>query len=241
MRPETADRARSTLSLASTTAVAVAAAVAAGAGAARLVAPSIHSRYFPWVTGRALGIASYLSLTALVLLGTWLRHPWRSRLPLWHGETRLRVHAALAVATLVLVVGHLSSMAADRYAGVGWSGALIPGASHYRRIPVALGVVAFVAMVLLAASAGLAGRKGTRHWLGLHRLAALTFCLVWLHGLLAGTDAGALRPLYVATGLAVVLLVATRHAARPALGPAGQEAEPPRRDSRPRTRAGAGR
>ena len=37
------------------------------------------------------------------------------------------------------------------------------------------------------------------------------FVLAWLHGILAGTDSEALRGLYIATGLAVVLAGAYRY------------------------------
>ncbi|MDA8290891.1 MAG: hypothetical protein M0Z33_04310 [Actinomycetota bacterium] len=214
MRRIALPRARAALSLAATALAASALAVGAGTLAARAVAPTIHSRYFTWITGRALGIAAYLSLTALVLLGTWMRHPWRFSRPLLHGETRLRAHAALGVATIALVAGHLASLAADRYAGVGWLGALVPGMSHYRTLPVALGVVALVALVVIGATAALAGSSGTRHWLAIHRMSLLAFASVWLHGMFAGTDARTLRPLYAVTGLAVVAVVSTRHAAR---------------------------
>lgn len=142
-----------------------------------------------------------------------MRHPWRFRLSFLHGETRLRAHAALAVATLLLVVGHGAALATDHYAGVGWWGALVPGMSHYRTVPVALGVVAFFALLLVAASAALAGRSGTRHWLAIHRTGATIFVAVWLHGVLAGTDTRALRLFYVVTGLACIGLVVTRVAA----------------------------
>ncbi|HUX05419.1 MAG TPA: hypothetical protein VMV53_11025 [Acidimicrobiales bacterium] len=187
--------------------------LAAGFGFARLFAPTLHSRYFPWITGRALGIAGYVALCALVALGIWIRHPWRFRWPLVHGETRLRLHVTLAVATLALVVGHLTALASDAYAGVGWRGAFIPGLSQYRTFAVALGVTAFLFMVLLAITARSAGRLAGRHWLSTHRLALATFVLVWFHGVLAGTDTSALRIVYALSGAAVAALAFTRYVA----------------------------
>lgn len=172
--------------------------------------PSIHSKNFPWITGRALGIAGYLSLTALVAVGLWLRHPWRLRLQFGHAETRLRVHATLGLATVALILGHLIFLATDRYAGVGWAGAFVPGLSHYRRVPVGLGVGAFEFLLLVGATARFAGRRWTRHWLGIHQLASVTFALSWFHGVLAGTDTAALRLVYVVTGALVTLLIVSR-------------------------------
>lgn len=66
-------------------------------------------------------------------------------------------------------------------------------------------------MLLLAASAALAGRKGTRHWLVVHRISALTFALVWCHAVLAGSDTARLRVFYVVTGGVVAVLFASRY------------------------------
>ena len=187
--------------------------LAAGFGFARLFAPTLHSRYFPWITGRALGIAGYLSLCVLVALGIWIRHPWRFRWPVVHGETRLRLHATFATATVALVTGHLVALASDKYAGVGWRGALLPGFSQYRTFAVALGVTAFLFMILLAVTARSAGRLVGRHWEVAHHLALATFVLVWFHGVLAGTDTAALRVMYIVTGAAVGALAVTRYGA----------------------------
>jgi predicted ferric reductase len=190
--------------------------LAAGFGFAQLFAPTLHSRYFPWITGRALGIAAFISLSALVALGIWMRHPWRLRRSFGHSETRLRLHAALATATLALVAGHLVALATDHYAGVGWKGAFVPGLSQYRTFAVSLGVIALFFMVLLTATARAAGRRGARHWSAIHRFAILTYILVWFHGVLAGADTSALRGLYVATAAFIAGLALTRYgAARP--------------------------
>lgn len=187
--------------------------LAAGFEFARLFAPTLHSKYFPWITGRALGIAGYVSLTALVILGIWIRHPWRLRRPVGHGETRLRIHATLATATVALVTGHIVSLASDHYAGVGWSGAFVPGLSKYRTFAVSLGVIAMFFMILLFVTARTAGRRGSRHWYTFHRLAVATFALVWVHGVLAGADTAALRVLYITTGVGVGVLALTRYGA----------------------------
>ena len=192
--------------------------IAAGFFFARLFAPTLHSRYFPWITGRALGIAGFISLSALVALGIWMRHPWRLRRPSMHSETRLRLHAALATATVALVAGHLVVLATDHYAGVGWSGAFVPGLSRYRTFAVALGVIALFFMVLLAVTARAAGRYGARHWSAIHRFAILTYVLVWFHSVLAGADTDALRGLYVTTAVGIAVLALTRYGAARKMG-----------------------
>jgi predicted ferric reductase len=174
-------------------------------------------RMLPWVVGRGLGIAGYLSLVVLTSMGLWLRHPWRLRWRRPPVEAQVRLHAALAAVTLVLVVGHVIALAVDSYAGVGWRGAVVPGAATYRPVAVALGTVGMYLGVLIGASAALAGRVAGRAWLPIHRLAALTFGVVWLHGVVAGIDTGRLSALYLGTGgLVIALAVSRRLAGSPA-------------------------
>ncbi|MEO9180910.1 MAG: hypothetical protein ABI298_04580 [Acidimicrobiales bacterium] len=208
-------RGRSAVSFAITAVVSVVVALVVGTVSAHLVAPSVHSHYFLWISGRALGLSAFTALWLLVLVGSWMRHPWRSRFRAGHPETRLRLHSALAAATVALVTGHVSTLAMDRYAGVGWKGVIIPGASTYRPAAVTIGIIGLITMLAMTASAALAGRRGTRHWLLVHRLGALNFAVVWLHGVLAGTDTAALRLFYLVTGSTWIAMVATRLGARP--------------------------
>lgn len=186
----------------------------------RVEAPVLHDRMLPWILGRGLGVAAYLTLTALAGLGLWFRHPWRrGTRALVRPATLLRAHAALAAATAVLVAGHVTALALDSYAHVGWGGALVPGLSHYRPVAVALGTVALYLGVLVGASAALAGRLVGRRWLAVHRLALATFVAMWLHGVEAGSDVTTLRWLYVSTGVLMTILAVSRATARRAERP----------------------
>ena len=175
----------------------------------------LHDRMLPWILGRGLGVASYLALTALAALGLWFRHPWRrgTRATV-RASSLLRAHAALAATTVVLVAGHVTALALDSYAHVGWNGVFVPGLSHYRPLAVGLGTVGLYLGVLVGASAALAGRLVGRHWRTVHRLALVTFVLMWLHGVEAGSDVTTLRWLYVATGVLMTVLAVSRATAR---------------------------
>jgi predicted ferric reductase len=170
-------------------------------------------RMLPWVVGRGLGIAAYLSLVALTAAGLWLRHPWRLRWRRPAPQAQLRVHAALAGLTLTLLVGHIVALVLDSYAGVGWKGAVVPSASHYRPLAVALGTVSLYLGLLVGVSAALAGRLVRRAWLPVHRLASTVFALTWLHAMLAGSDTARLKWVYVVTGAALIALAVTRRVA----------------------------
>ncbi|MEO8230065.1 MAG: hypothetical protein ABI628_09935 [Chloroflexota bacterium] len=163
-----------------------------------------------WLAARASGIVCYLLLVGQISFGLVLSHPtnqatWQlsRRLFPWHENLWVFVLAFLAV--------HVVSIVLDPYAGVGVEGALIPGLSSYRSSPVALGTLAMYAMILTGISARYTKLLPPGFWLKLHRLSIAVFVLAWLHGILAGTDGGTLRPLYLATGLAVLAAVAYRY------------------------------
>ena len=179
----------------------------------RAVAAVAGDRNAPWILGRASGVASYLLLVTLVAMGLVLSHPRRVR---WHrpgSVVRLRIHLGLAVFTLAFLTLHIVVLATDRYAKVGWWGALLPMASQYRPAAVTLGVVGAYCGLLTGLTAALAGGLARRVWWPVHKVAAVSLALVWLHGLLAGSDSAALRLLYLGTAVGVLALAFTRYAA----------------------------
>ena len=174
------------------------------------VAAVSGQRTGPWILARAAGLTAYVLLTALVVTGLVLAHPRAARLRRPHPRTRLSLHAGLSAFTLVLVVLHVVVLATDRYAGVGWRGALVPFASSYRPLPVTLGVLGLYAGAVAGGTAALAGRLGGRVWFGVHRVAAGSFVLAWLHAVLTGSDALGLRLLHALTGTVVAVLAVSR-------------------------------
>ena len=196
------------------TALSALAGAVVGVVVATLAAPALQDRMMPWILGRGLGLAAYLDIVALALVGTWFRHPWRWRRPVLHPAVLLRLHVALAVAAVILVAGHVVVFALDRYAGVGWVGTLIPGRATYRPLAVGLGTLGLYVGAAVGISAGAAGRFAGSHWLAIHRLALGGVALAWLHSVLAGSDTAALRPMYAITGAALLAMVGTRLAAQ---------------------------
>jgi len=170
----------------------------------------VHNKMLPWILGRSFGLGSYLALSAMVVLGLWLRHPWRSRFRVPSAPSILWAHVTLAAGTVTLLAGHLTALALDRYAGVGWAGVFVPWDAQYRPTPTALGTLALYALLLVAGTAALAGSLGRRVWFPIHTVSVLVFCLTLAHGILAGSDAYALRWVYVVTGGLVLVLQATR-------------------------------
>ena len=167
----------------------------------------------PWLLGRAAGITSYLLIVGLVSFGLLLSHPAAGRLQRPSRAVRLRIHVSLAVFTLVFTTLHIVVLATDAYAGVGWRGAVIPGAATYRPLAVTFGVIGLYAGLLAGLTAAAAGRLPGRVWWPIHKVAIVTLVLVWGHAVLSGSDTPALLVMYLASGAFVLVLAVTRYIA----------------------------
>lgn len=189
-------------------------------GAAALVALAVTDQVLPagdtriaemrpWLAARALGITAYLLLALQVATGVLLSHPHNGAR--WQ-KTRqaLPWHELLAVFTWAFLGLHIALLAVDPYADVGVLGALVPGLSPYRPPAIAVGTVAIYAMLFTAVTAKWTRLLPPGLWLKAHRFAAVSFLLAWIHGVLAGTDSGALTPFYLATGLPILAAIAHR-------------------------------
>jgi hypothetical protein len=176
----------------------------------KVVSRMAGNRMAPWILGRASGVCAYLLLVGLVLLGLVLSHPGRAKVG---GTTpaRIRLHIALALFTLGFTALHVVVLATDRYAGVGWWGTALPMRATYRPAAVTLGLIGMWTGLLAGLTAGLAGHLPRRAWWPLHKVAAASLVLIWLHGVLAGGDTPALLGLYLASGVVVLAMGASRY------------------------------
>ena len=182
-----------------------------GRALASSIGPVIHSGKASWILGRGLGLASLLSLAALVSFGVMIRHPLRAKIMPIKPLTVTKVHSTLGAATFMLVIAHLTAMALDPWAHIGWLGALVPGASTYRTVPVALGTVALLLMLVVGGTARMAGRLGRVRWLQIHRVSWLVLLTAVIHGLTTGSDTTSLRFVYAGVaGIVVALALSAR-------------------------------
>lgn len=163
-----------------------------------------------WLLARVSGLAGMVLLTALVMLGLLLAHPRGTALRSLPRATMLRVHVGLATFTLVFITLHVVVLALDDYAGVGWSGVVLPLGAEYRPLPVTLGWLGLYAGLVAGLTARFAGHLG-RVWWPIHHTTLVIYAAVWAHGVLAGTDSAALWFWYAGSALLVVATAISRY------------------------------
>jgi predicted ferric reductase len=138
-----------------------------------------------WLIARSAGLVAFGLLTLSVWLGlamsTRLLGPKRQK-PV------LALHRTLAWTGLSMVGLHVGALVADPILHFGALAVLVPGASTYRPVAVALGVIAAWLSLALAASFNARRWIGQKGWRRLHYATFAAFWLALGHALLVGTD-----------------------------------------------------
>src|SRR5262249_56048958 len=113
-------------------------------------------------------------------------------------QSAISIHQFLSTVGLVLLGIHIGGLLLDSYMPFGPKETLVPGASTYRPVAVALGVIAMYAMVLVLVSSWMRRHYSAKLWRRLHLFAVPAFILSMVHGGFAGADA-AQRWMFVAS------------------------------------------
>src|ERR1700758_3128137 len=163
-----------------------------------------------WYAARAAGIAAYLLLSFVVLLG--LTMAGRKSLPRWPKFAIEDVHrfAGLLVGTFVII--HVATIAIDSWLPFSIGSIIVPLVSKYRPIWVALGIVAAELLLALAATNHYRDRLEYRFWRRAHYLNFVVWSAATLHGIGSGTDRSALwlLAIYALATATVVAAIAWR-------------------------------
>jgi DMSO/TMAO reductase YedYZ heme-binding membrane subunit len=163
-----------------------------------------------WIILRAAGIGAYLTLFLSVAFGLMATSaPFDKR---FAKQSAISIHQFLSTVGLVLLGIHIGGLSLDSYMHFGPKEILVPGASTYRPVAVAFGVVAMYAMVVVLVSSWIRRRCSAKLWRRLHLFAAPAFVLSMVHGIFAGADASRrwMFLVYVGTACIVVFLLILR-------------------------------
>ncbi len=163
-----------------------------------------------WMLARGSGVAAYLLLSAATIWGLLLASKVLDRSASARDLTW--VHESLSLAAVAATLVHMVSLWLEEFIDFDLRHLLIPGASTFRPVPVALGVVAFWALAVITPSFYLRHRIGQRAWRTLHFATFGCFLAAALHGITAGTDTGhpVMVVMYATTLTAVIGLIVLR-------------------------------
>src|SRR5215469_450730 len=140
-----------------------------------------------WDVARAGGLTAYVLLTLAVIAGLALS--LRLQTPRWPHLITDELHNFLTLLAGIFTGVHVLAVFVDPYTHFGLNEVLIPLASHYRPVWVALGIVALYLGIAIGISTLLRPKIGYVMWRRLHVLTLALWGLVTVHGLAAGSDA----------------------------------------------------
>ena len=179
-----------------------------------------------WMAIRGSGLIAYLLLAGSTIWGLLISTKVLGRAV--KAKPVAWFHESLAIGSLVATGVHMYFLFNHDYIDFGYRALFVPGASAWRPLAVALGVVAFYTMFIITVSFYVKKWIGQIMWRAIHMTAFGTFAGAALHGVFSGTDSShpVVLAMYVATAAIVLMLLLVR-----ILQSAGVPST--RRDSRP--------
>ncbi len=139
-----------------------------------------------WDVARAGGFTAYVLLTLSVAVGLALTMHWQSSR--WPRIINAELHNFLSLLSLIFIGVHVLAVLLDPFTKFGLSEVLIPFASHYRPLWMAVGIVALYLGLAIGLSTWLRPRIGYAWWRRLHVFTLLSYVLATVHGVATGSD-----------------------------------------------------
>jgi len=139
-----------------------------------------------WYATRATGLMSLVLLTGTTVLGILTAN--RSASPRWPGFALQDLHRRVSVTTMAFLACHILTSVLDTYVHIGWTAIVVPFASSYKRLWVALGSVGVDLLLAVAVTSWLRHRIRARTWRAVHWLAYLSWPVALSHSFGMGTD-----------------------------------------------------
>jgi predicted ferric reductase len=149
-----------------------------------------------WYLSRGSAFSAYFLLWLSMILGTGITNKLSV---LWPGlPPTIELHQFTSIIGLAFGLFHGLILMGDHYINFSLAQVLLPFAtSGYKPVAVGLGQIGFYTMLIITISFYLRKKIGPKKWRALHFVSFVTYILVLIHGLLAGTDTSALVALFL--------------------------------------------
>lgn len=182
-----------------------------------------------WMAIRGSGIIAFLLLAGSTIWGLLITTKVLGRAVNPKGVSWF--HESLGIGSLVATGIHMYFLFNHDYIDFGYRDLFVPGASAWRPLAVAFGVVAFYMAFLITVSFYVKKWIGQSTWRVIHMMSFGTFIGAGLHGVFSGTDTShpVVMSMYMGSLAIVAMLLVVRIAqvAKPAR-PARSREEPAR-------------
>lgn len=139
-----------------------------------------------WYADRAAGLVAWALLSASMVMGLLLstKAAGRKLRPNWIQD----LHRGLSGLAVAFVGVHVAAAIGDSYLHFGAADILVPGASGWRPLAIAFGIVSMYLMAAVELSSLLRSHLPKAWWRKLHFLSFPLFVTASAHALTAGTD-----------------------------------------------------
>lgn len=149
-----------------------------------------------WYIDRAAGLVAWLLLSSSVILGLLLSSKALGKRvrPNWLQD----LHRGISGLAVAFVAVHVAGAIGDNFIHFGAADILVPGASSWRPLAVAWGVVTMYLLIAVEGSSLLRKHLSKSLWRRLHFLSFPLWITATAHGISTGTDAGSTWAIAVA-------------------------------------------
>ncbi len=181
---------------------------AAAQAASASISPSLDFRI--WEMIRASGLIAYVLLSVSMIVGIAVR--LRALDWLMKRAWVLEGHQTLSVLALVFTGGHMVFTLMNQFLPFTVLGILVPFATGWRPVAIALGIVGFYLLAMLTLSSWLRPVIGQKTWRTIHYSGFACWVVALAHGVFSGSDTSVawVQWMYVVSAAAVGSLIAFR-------------------------------
>jgi sulfoxide reductase heme-binding subunit YedZ len=151
-----------------------------------------------WFATRGAGIVSMILFSAVACLG--LLAVARTQSTRWPRFLTVELHRNLALLSIAFLAIHIVTAVLDPFTSLGIAAAIVPLASSYRPVAVALGVVSVDITLAVIVTSLLREHLGQRLWRTVHWASYASWPLAVAHTITAGSDAFSIWMLAVTAG-----------------------------------------
>ena len=146
----------------------------------------MNNPQFWWHLSRASGIVTWGIFTATclwgILLSTRMLKPYDR--PAW----LLDLHTGLGALTMFGIGIHMAAIVGDSYVHFGTADVFVPFASSWKSSAVAWGIIAFYFVAAVQLSSLVMKKIPKKLWRYIHLTSYISFVLISVHSITAGTD-----------------------------------------------------